>query len=279
MHPFFEEYLDFLRSRKSESTLRAYASDLRQLDEFNEGEFKFETDILRLFLRKHGGGATTRARKLSTLRGVAKFLKSRGHIEKDPTEPLEAPYRRNRLPKSINVEQANNLLDQSTNSKTPLRDKAILELLYGAGLRVAELVSIDLEVVDWSNRQIRIIGKGNKERFVFFSESARQALLEYKSIERSDGRALFTNSKGERLTTRTVQKICKRWALQAGLPPDLSPHTLRHSFATHMLDHGADLKTIQQLLGHSSLATTQIYTHVSIDRLHEAVNKAHPKSQ
>jgi site-specific recombinase XerD len=279
MHPHFEEYLDFLRSRKSESTLRAYASDLKQLDEFNQGEFKFDTENLRLFLRKFGGGATTRARKLSTLRGASKFLKSRGHIEKDPTEPLEAPYRRNRLPKSINLEQANNLLDQSTNSKTPLRDKAILELLYGAGLRVAELISVDLDIIDWSNRQIRIIGKGNKERFVFFGESAKAALLEYQSNERVPGQALFTNPKGHRLTTRTVQKICKRWALHAGLPPDLSPHTLRHSFATHMLDHGADLKTIQQLLGHSSLATTQIYTHVSIDRLHEAVNRAHPKSQ
>lgn len=279
MHAFIEEYLDYLRSRKSEATVRAYAADLRQLDAFFEGDFRFETDVLRLFLRKVGGGATTRARKLSTLRGFAQFLKSRNRIEKDPTEPLEAPYRRNRLPKSLNVEQANSLLDQKAKTKTPLRDRAILELLYVAGLRVAELVSIDLEVVDWSNRQIRVIGKGNKERFVFFSEGAREAMSEYLRSERVDGCALFTNLKGERLTTRTVQNVCKRWALQVGLPPDFSPHTLRHSFATHMLDRGADLKTIQQLLGHSSLATTQIYTHVSIERLHEAVNAAHPKSQ
>jgi integrase/recombinase XerC len=279
LHEHYQAYIDFLSARKSPSTVRAYLSDISQLNEYSSGEFKFETDYLRLFLRKFGGSPTTRARKLSTLRGLAKFLKSRGAIELDATEALEAPYRRKKLPKALNLEQTTALLDQETQSRTPLRDQALLELLYGAGLRAAELVSLNLNQVDFRNRQIRVVGKGNKERIVFFGHSALQALNRFQEEERVAGQALFTNASGNRITTRTVQNICKRWALSVGLPPDISPHTLRHTFATHMLDNGADLKTIQQLLGHASLATTQIYTHVSIERLQEAVNTAHPKSR
>ena len=126
-----------------------------------------------------------------------------------------------------------------------------------------------------------VIGKGNKERVVFFGKTCAAALRDYCSLVRvdpTDKKALFTNEKGGRLTTRTVQNIVKRWALSCGLPPEISPHTLRHTFATHLLDGGADLKTVQQLLGHASLASTQIYTHVSIERLHETVRKAHPRS-
>lgn len=272
-------FVTFLSARKSVSTVRAYRADLTQLSEFTSNAFEFDTETLRAYLRQYGSTPVTRARKLSTLRTFAKYLKSNKVIERDPTEPLEAPFKRKKLPKSLNIPQASDLLDQEDVGKSPKRDRAILELMYASGLRVAEVVSLDRNSLDLAEMRTQVVGKGNKERIVFFGKSAKEALLEYihgERVEPAINNPLFTNRQGGRLTTRSVQKIVKRWALQAGLPPETSPHTLRHSFATHLLDGGADLKTVQQLLGHSSLATTQIYTHVSIERLHDAVNSAHP---
>ncbi len=277
-----QKFLDHLRARRSGATVRAYGADLSQLAEFTAGAFDFDTETLRKYLRKNGGSPRTRARKLSTIRSFAKYLRSTQVIDRDPTEPLEAPFRRRNLPKSLNLPQASNLLDQQDVGRTPKRDRAILELIYSAGLRSAEAVSINKGDFEFHNNSIRIIGKGDKERVVFFGGAASTAIDDYVQSERTaplQGDALFTNDKGLRLTTRTVQNIVKRWALAVGLPPDTSPHTLRHTFATHLLDGGADLKTVQQLLGHSSLATTQIYTHVSIERLHETVQNAHPKGK
>jgi site-specific recombinase XerD len=276
-----ESFLDHLRARRSEATIRAYGADLKQYKDFSNGEFLFTTDQLRLYLRKHGGSPTTRARKLSTLRAFAKFLISQKVVERDPTEPLEAPFRRKNLPKALNLPQTTDLLDQDDQGRHPKRDRAVLELIYAAGLRAAEVVSLNHDQFKTMSDSIRIIGKGNKERIVFYGPTAQSAITDYIHTERVQGKEkvepLFTNPSGKRLTTRTVQNIVKRWARTVGLPPDVSPHTLRHTFATHLLDGGADLKTVQQLLGHASLATTQIYTSVSIDRLHEAVQRAHPK--
>lgn len=280
MDDHLQRFLDHLRARRSEATVRAYGADLSQLAEFTEGEFLFDTDTIRKYLRKNGGSPRTRARKLSTIRTFAKYLRVSQVIDRDPTEPLEAPFRRRNLPKSLNQPQTFELLDQQDVGRTPKRDRAILELIYSAGLRAAEVVGLDLEDLDFQQNSMKVIGKGDKERIVFFGSTAENATQEYIGSERAAAighGALFTNDKGGRLTTRTVQKIVKRWALSVGLPPETSPHTLRHTFATHLLDGGADLKTVQQLLGHSSLATTQIYTHVSIERLHETVQKAHPK--
>ncbi|MBS1700141.1 MAG: tyrosine recombinase XerC [Armatimonadetes bacterium] len=282
MDQHIQHFLDHLRARRSEATVRAYGADLSQLAEFTDGEFSFDTETLRRFLRKHGGSPRTRARKLSTLRTFAKYLRVSEVIDRDPTEPLEAPFRRRNLPKSLNQPQTVDLLDQGDVGRTPKRDRAILELIYSAGLRAAETVGLDLGDLNFSDSSVRVVGKGDKERITFFGGAAARAVQEYVEGERVlpvANDALFTNDKGGRLTTRTVQKIVKRWALAVGLPPETSPHTLRHTFATHLLDGGADLKTVQQLLGHSSLATTQIYTHVSIERLHETVQKAHPKGK
>lgn len=282
MDQHIQHFLDHLRARRSEATVRAYGADLSQLAEFTDGEFSFDTETLRRFLRKHGGSPRTRARKLSTLRTFAKYLRVSEVIDRDPTEPLEAPFRRRNLPKSLNQPQTVDLLDQGDVGRTPKRDRAILELIYSAGLRAAETVGLDLGDLQFSENSVRVVGKGDKERITFFGGAAARAVQEYVEGERVlpvANDALFTNDKGGRLTTRTVQKIVKRWALAVGLPPETSPHTLRHTFATHLLDGGADLKTVQQLLGHSSLATTQIYTHVSIERLHETVQKAHPKGK
>lgn len=279
---YIRRFLDHIAPRKSPATSRAYGSDLSQLSAHLDGAFNLSPTTLRAYLRKYGSTPVTRARKLSTLRAFTKYLRSIEAISEDPTESLEAPFRRRNLPKALSQSQTNDLIDQSHDSRTPLRDRALLELIYSAGLRAAEVVGIDLQDLNLKDQSLTVIGKGNKERISFFGDSCKLVIEQYLAKERvkpKSGGPLFTNNKGGRIVTRTVQNVVKRWALTVGLPPDTSPHTLRHSFATHLLDGGADLKTVQQLLGHASLATTQIYTHVSIERLHETIMNAHPKSR
>jgi integrase/recombinase XerC len=276
-----QRFLDNLTVRRSAHTVRSYGSDLAQLAEFMGEDDQLTADRLRLYLRRYGTTPVTRARKLATLRSFVRFLRQNGVLDSDPAESLEAPYRRKRLPKALTQAQAAEMLDQSPVGRSPLRDAAILELMYAAGLRAAEVVSVDLRDLDFSDLSFPVRGKGNKQRVAVFGEACRNALQTYAAKERVvpvKGDPLFTNPHGARLTVRTVQNVVKRWALHAGLPPETSPHTLRHSFATHLLDGGADLKTVQQLLGHESLATTQIYTHISIDRLRQAVEESHPRS-
>jgi integrase/recombinase XerC len=277
-----QQFIDHLSARRAPNTVRSYGSDLAQLSKSLEGRFDLTPESLRLYLRKYAPTPTTRARKLSTLRAFVKYLKAAGHLDHDPTEALEAPIRRKRLPKALSLAQASELLDQAADSKTPLRDRALLELMYSAGLRVSELVGINPADLDLRNQSVLVRGKGSKERMALFGSTAKAAVLDYVDGERVKpvtGDALFTNAKGSRITTRTVQNVVKRWAKRVGLPPEISPHTLRHSFATHLLDGGADLKSVQQLLGHESLATTQIYTYVSVERLKKAVDDAHPRSK
>lgn len=281
LDPLIQRFLDHLAVRRSSNTVRAYGSDLAQLSAYLQGRFELTPDRLRLYLRKHAPTPVTRARKLSTLRAFVRFLKSIEALDHDPTEVLEAPIRRKRLPKALSQQQATELLDQEADGRFAVRDRAILELMYAAGLRVSETTGLNLSDVDLSDRTLRVRGKGNKDRLALFGPTAGASLQDYLT-ERTpalQGDPLFTNPKGGRLTPRTVQNIVKRWCLRVGLPPETSPHTLRHSFATHLLDNGADLKSVQQLLGHESLATTQIYTHVSIERLKKTVETAHPKSQ
>jgi len=277
-----QRFTDHLNARRSANTVRAYGSDLAQLSGFLGGKFDLSTDRLRGYLRKNAPTPVTRARKLSTLRAFVRFLKAIGALQTDPTEALEAPIRRKRLPKALSQDQAVELLDQpSEDFKTVSRDRALLEVMYSAGIRVSELVGLDLPDVDMRAKTLRVTGKGNKQRIALFGETAATALRDYlqERVPPVQGVPVFTNSRGGRLTTRTVQNVVKRWAVTAGLPPETTPHTLRHSFATHLLDNGADLKSVQQLLGHESLATTQIYTHVSVERLRKAVDGAHPSAK
>lgn len=297
-----QQFLDSLAARRSPHTVRSYGADLNQLAVALDGEFDMIPARLQLYLRKYGGSPITRARKLSTLRSFARFCKAQGWLSEDPTESLEAPIRRRSLPKALSRQQAESLLDQPILSRTPLRDQALLELMYSAGLRAAEVVGVDVPDIDFGDLSLRVRGKGNKERIALFGESCRRALEAYISEERvppshqrptpkahcphshtstlpQSQNPLFTNPKGGRLSTRSLQNVVKRLSLKVGLPDEVSPHTLRHSFATHLLDGGADLKTVQQLLGHENLATTQIYTHISIERLRETVRKAHPRSR
>jgi len=281
-----QEYLEQLEPVRSANTVRSYRSDLLQLNTFLQGELLLDPDHLRSFLRAHGGSPVTRARKLASLRGFCEFLLKVGVLGQNPTTFLEAPMTRKKLPKSLNQHQMESLLELQTSSHTLQRDKALLELMYSAGLRVSELVRIDLMDFDWDSCTVRVHGKGNKQRIALFGQTCKSALMDYQKGERTSllyGKdvpdAFFINRRGKRLTTRSVQNVVKHWSAAAGLPQEVSPHTLRHSFATHLLDGGADLKTVQQLLGHENLATTQIYTHVSVERLREAVAKAHPKAR
>lgn len=281
---WIQEFLEHLATRRSPHTVRSYGSDLAQLSIYARGEVNLAPDALRGYLRKYGTSPVTRARKLSSLRTFVKFLRQAGHIDDDPTEVLEAPIRRKRLPKALSQSQAMELLDQPIEGRTPLRDKALLELMYAAGLRASEVVGVNIADIDFREQSLRVRGKGNKERFALFGSHCSEALKDYLSNERvapfppNASDPTFTNPRGRRLGTRSVQTMVKKWALRAGLPADVSPHTLRHSFATHLLDNGADLKSVQQLLGHESLATTQVYTHISIERLRKAVEEAHPRS-
>ena len=272
-----------LAAKRSENTVRAYGSDLAQLAKHLEGNMdRFNAVALRGYLRKYAPEPITRARKLSSLRSFVKFLRQTGHLATDPTESLEAPISRRNLPKSLSSSETAELLDQPFEGETPLRDRALLEMIYSAGLRASEVVSLDMQDVVTSDNSLIVRGKGSKDRVVLFGQTCRSAILDYISGERTPpqiGDPLFTNPKGGRLSTRTLQNVIKRWAKNVGLSPEVSPHTLRHSFATHLLDGGADLKSVQQLLGHENLATTQIYTHVSIERLKETVKTAHPKSK
>jgi integrase/recombinase XerC len=277
-----QEFLDSLAARRSPHTVRSYGADLAQLSAHLDGEFRLDASTLRGYLRKYGSSPATRARKLSTLRTFVKYLKRMGYLSSDPTESLEAPIRRKRLPKALSLAQATELLDQPAEGKTPLRDRALLEIMYAAGLRASEVVGTNLSDLDFKEQTLLVRGKGNKERISLFGNTCKGALFDYLEGERvppKQGDPLFTNSDGKRLSTRTVQYVVKRWALRAGLSPEVSPHTLRHSFATHLLDGGADLKSVQQLLGHESLATTQVYTHISIERLKKTVEDAHPRSK
>ena len=279
---WIQAFLDHFGTGRSKATVKAYGSDLAQLSLMLSGQADLTPESLRRYLRTYAPNPTTRARKLATLRAFVRFLIETERTTTDPTELLEAPIRRRQLPKALSQHQAEQLLDQDPVGRTPLRDLAILELAYCAGLRAAEVAGVQTTDIELSDGTVKVFGKGSKERVAVFGDACREALTQYMDGERVEpdkGYALFTNSHGEPLTTRTVQNVIKRWARAAGLPDDVSPHTLRHSFATHLLDGGADLKTVQQLLGHENIATTQVYTHVSIERLREAVEKAHPKSK
>ena len=276
-----QEFLDSLAARRSAHTVRSYGSDLAQLASHLDGQFNLSSDAIRGYLRRYGTTPVTRARKLSAIRTFVKFLKLMGKLKHDPTETLEAPIKRKTLPKALSQLQASDLLDQPAEGQTPLRDQALLELMYAAGVRASETVGVNIGDIDFKSQSITVKGKGSKQRVTLFGQSCSEAIHRYIQAERipaKDGDALFTNRHGGRITTRTVQNVVKRWAFRVGLPPSVSPHTLRHSFATHLLDGGADLKSVQQLLGHESLATTQVYTHISIERLKRTVERAHPKS-
>ncbi len=285
--------------RRAPRTLRAYRVDLREFERFCRERLDLdpasplpvatlEADDLRAYLAsRHGALApSSLARKLAALRSFFRWTLRRKLCEQNPAAALHAPRLPRRLPRFLDEEDAAALMDApDAASVAGLRDRALLELAYGSGLRAGELAALELHQIDLTERSLRVVGKGGKERVLPMGRAAALALRRYLACRdqcRVEGggvhpSALFLNLRGGRLSTRSIRSLVKRHAQRAGILKDVSPHALRHSFATHLLDHGADLRGIQELLGHSSLSTTQRYTHVGLERLLRAYDAAHPR--
>ena len=238
------------------------------------------------FLGTQSYSKSTIARKLATLRSFYKFCLRRGYVEAHPLASIRTPKQEKRLPKYLELDQINKLLSTpNDNTLLGARDRAMLEVLFSTGVRVSELVDLNFADIDFEGHTIRVWGKGKKQRTAPIGTTAIAAIRKYLELRRADARspsfdqnALFVNKHGQRLSTRSVRRKLDKYLADAGLDPSISPHTLRHSFATHMLNNGADLRSVQELLGHQSLSTTQVYTHLTTPRLKAAYDQAHPRS-
>ena len=285
----FCTYLDTERN-VSPHTLAAYRCDLEQLSAFiirEKGADSAARDVDHLLLRRYLAqmGKNTKkssvGRKLAAIRTFFKFLLRRGIITYNPAELIATPKKENRLPFHLDIDQVTTLVEApQADDKHALRDRAILEMLYSCGLRVSELTSLDIGDLDLSGGMVRVMGKGGKERIVPVGSRAIDAIQVSLAGrgELAGSGPLFLNTRGERINRRSVARIVDAHVLRIAAFKRISPHILRHTFATHMLEGGADLRAIQELLGHASLSTTQKYTHVGIDRLMEVYDKAHPKA-
>lgn len=290
-----EDFLHRLAVEKQYSahTLRAYRRDLGSLEDFLKGRNCDVTEAtvrdVRAFLatlRIRGLARSTIARKVSAIRSLYKYLYREGLIEKNPMSALRTPRQEKKLPKFLTVAEIERLFDApDTSTWMGARDRAMLETMYGGGLRVSELVGLNDEDVDTSAGIARVRGKGKKERLAPIGDIAAEEIRHYQelragvSLPQKSANALFINAvDGRRITTRSVRRVLRKWLLEAGLDADLSPHALRHSFATHLLQNGADLRSVQELLGHENLSTTQIYTHLTTENLKEIYDKAHPRA-
>ena len=293
----FEQHLRSERGLSSH-TLRNYGMDIRQFARFltNQASTPAHASVawrnvepveVRAFLASGHGrlSPATLSRKLSALRTFFKYLLREGRVERNPAQHVERMKQPRMHPDFLSVDDMFRLLDiPSPDSALGVRDRAILELIYGSGIRVGELESLDLSQLDLDNRLLLVKGKGRKERVVPVGTAAAKALEAYLRLrpkhygETPHPSALFLNYRGGRLTSRSVERIVKRYCLLAGLVRQVGPHALRHSFATHLLAGGADLRSIQELLGHASLSTTQRYTHVAVEQLMEVYDKAHPRA-
>ncbi len=294
---FLEEFLGYLRAERqlSEHTLRNYALDVSQFLEFWEenqpglplhmATYRHLRSFLATTLR--GKSKATMARKLSALRTFFKFLQRRGVLEQNPARLAPTPKADKPLPQFLSVDEVFHLLDQAGGevSFRSRRDRAILELFYSGGLRLSELASLSLGDLDVTEGLVRVWGKGSKERLAFLGNPARTALEAYLPLREQflqrkapAEKALFLNNRGGRLSSRGVARVVGRWSRIAGLPGNLTPHALRHSFATHLLEGQADLRAVQELLGHASISSTQRYLHINLDYLMEEYDRAHPRS-
>ena len=307
-------FLAFLRYNRNVSphTLRAYDTDLSQFLAFvadrdrckpsQVAVGRFDVDAAREFLaelHRRGNSRASAARRLAALRTFARYLVREEQLPDDPTALVGAPKKEQTLPAHLGAADMDKLL-AAPDASAPAgrRDRAILELFYASGLRLSELVDLDVEDVNLANRMVRVRGKGGKERLVPFNHPARDALRAMMADRRSTSSvdvrtsnkgkgsphvrrrsALFLNLRGGRLTTRSVDRVVRQYVRQAAIAQAISPHALRHTFATHLLQAGADLRAIQELLGHARLSTTQRYTHLDIGRLMEVYSKAHPRAK
>jgi len=291
-----ESFIQHLKAERnlSENTLKAYEQDLKSLMKFI-GQSGSASDVTKKDIRawlanlkKQGAHNTTIARRLSAVRGLFRYLIREGVVKANPALGIKPPRPGHPLPSYLTVDQAFHLVEiEETGDFVQVRDRAILELLYSAGIRVSELTGLDLEHLSLSPRMVKVLGKGRKERIVPFGQQAKEAILSYLPLralvlekkKHPDEKALFISRAGKRLTPRTIQRLVAKRRLATGLGIHVTPHTLRHTMATHLLESGADLRAIQELLGHSSLATTQRYTHLDLNGLSRIYDNAHPRAK
>ena len=304
MQRAIEDFLQHLVVERgfSQHTLDAYRNDLGQFSDFLKERFNGSSESEEVWLRvdldllndyiadlrgRKGYRDTTTARKVAAIKSFFTFLAQNGIIEEPPTESLGSPRVGRALPKYLTEDEVDQLLREADKAGTAesQRDANILELLYATGLRVSELVSLNVQDVDFEESYIRCWGKGAKERIVYAHDKALNGLQDYLSTSRmsllgknKEEAALFVNHRGERLTRQWVWNILKTYSKRAGIDQKITPHTLRHSFATHLLQKGASLRHVQELLGHSSISTTQVYTHLTTEHLRDEYEKSHPRA-
>lgn len=295
MHALLDSFLSYLAVEKglSENTLESYGRDVKKFIEFLEQEkitaisdvkYRHIADFLALSKEK-GFTATTIVRSIVSIKQFFKYLIIEKLIAEDPAFQIRTPKMKKSIPAVISLDDVETLLvapDEST--PEGLRDSAMLEVLYATGIRVSELIGLKLNDVNFDHGYVIVYGKGSKERIVPVGEKAREKMLSYLAdarpliLKSREAKALFVTRRGKGMTRQGFWKLIKNYALKAAIPKKISPHTLRHSFATHLLERGADLRTIQIMLGHSDISTTQIYTHVESERLKEIHKKYHPRS-
>jgi len=281
-----EDFIAYLKKEKNYSahTLRNYKNDLEQFFEYlqENGTATFDKNTVSQyisFLLRYGLDSRSAARKLSAIKTFFKTLKRLGYINENPIVEIKTPKLKKHLPGFLTYEQ----IKQSFNISN-LRDRAIMELLYSCGLRASELVGLNLEDIDFNREEVKVRGKGRKERIVPLGRIARQAIIKYlaernQQLKPGSPSALFLNYRSGRLTTRSLQRIVHKYLTKMANASGTNPHILRHTFATHLLENGADLRAVQELLGHSSLSTVQIYTHLTIKRLKEIYKRTHPRAE
>lgn len=289
----FINYLSVERGLAS-NTLESYGRDLRQYYEYlrGKGHLLSLQDASRasiisylLQMEKQGKSPATIARRLAALKAFYQYLVRESLVERDPTANLESPKLDRRLPKVLTIGEVETLLRQPDAANTGgCRDKAMLEVLYATGIRVSELVALNAGDVNLEMQYVKCLGKGSKERLVQIGTPACQAVVEYlarsrpKLVKDHGERSLFVNHHGRRMTRQGFWKIVKKYAAQAGIRKSITPHTLRHSFATHMLQGGADVRSVQEMLGHADISTTQVYTHINRKKIREEYQTSHPRA-
>jgi integrase/recombinase XerC len=289
------QFLRSLQERNaSPHTIKAYRTDLAQFADYVGPQSWRDIDhvLIRGYLSslyQRGLSKTSVARALAALRSLYKWLAQEGEVEQNPAALVATPRLPKKLPRVPTIEEVNTVLDAAMPECSAFteRDQVILELLYGCGIRNSELIGINVDDIRWSNELILVRGKGRKERFVPFGDSAKAAVQAYLparqrvlgETKRTTERAVLINLRGTRLTTRSVGRIVKQIAVARGLSPDVHPHTLRHAFGTHMLEEGADLRAIQEMLGHERLSTTQRYTQLTVKHVMEVYDRTHPHAK
>lgn len=277
-----DNFLNYLKYQKnfSSHTIKNYKIDLLEFNNFKNNQ-EVDIELIRNYLKKlyeQKYSSRTISRKVSSLKSFFKYLESENIISENPMSIISNPKIEKTLPNYLNYEDLEKLLKfPDINNKYGLRDALILEMLYSSGCRLSELTNIKIKDIDFNDRKILILGKGNKERYVYYGSKCETLLKKYLNKEIHE--YLFTNKHGNKINERTVRKIVEDNARKAGLSVHVTPHTLRHTYATHLLNDGADLKSVGDLLGHENLSTTQIYTHVSNERLREIYLKAHPRAR